>query len=247
MSTHYIESFYPDLDTERLSFNQCQALLYECLVENIQKFLTDNKRPLLLPATNHGIDTLTVRSVLDHMGIEYGTFELREILPGRSKLWDGLRARHWGFSQVEDRPNNVIATGFYGDEWILRNPYYVHLLLSTRGINLREEFDKKSHCYMKAYFEGYRKKCSRREEVSLEKLSSMICNDFQIWHVDDTYFFSPLKHPRLTRLLNADNETIIGQVTDARLSRSIIEKCNPVLLDLLDKSKNSKDPKWFKN
>ena len=99
--------------------------------------------------------------------------------------------------------------------------------------------------YMKEYFENYRKKCSANSILSTEELITQICNDFQIWHLNKTYFFSPLKHISLLTLLSADTETLLGQVTDAKLSKAIIEKCNPKLLDLIDPLKNQNDPVWF--
>ena len=74
---------------------------------------------------------------------------------------------------------------------------------------------------------------------------SQIYNDFQIWNLNSTDFFSPLKHQNLLQLLNADTNTIIEQVTDAKLSKAIIKKCNQNLLKNIDNSKNEKDPTYF--
>ncbi len=98
---------------------------------------------------------------------------------------------------------------------------------------------------MQKWFDQYRSKLAKNGKMSLEQLLQHICNDFQIWHLNTTSFISPLKHPDMLRLLSADNETILGQITNGDLSKSIIEKCNPALLDLLDQSKNSDDPDWF--
>ena len=98
---------------------------------------------------------------------------------------------------------------------------------------------------MKNYFENYRTKCSEKTNITLSELISQICNDFQIWHLNNTYFFSPLKHENLLSLLNADDNTVIGQVTDATLSKSIIERCNPNLLGSIDHLKNQNDPYYF--
>ena len=98
---------------------------------------------------------------------------------------------------------------------------------------------------MKGYFETYREKCVSKSEMAVEELISQICNDFQIWHLNNTKFLSPLKHISLLNLLTADNQTIIDQVTDAKLSKSIIEKCNPSLLRLIDNRKNQSDPSYF--
>ena len=82
-------------------------------------------------------------------------------------------------------------------------------------------------------------------DTSREELLTQICNDFQIWHLNDTTFLSPLKHETLLALLAADSETIISQVTDAKLSKAVIELLNPNLLEKLDASKNQHDPDFF--
>jgi hypothetical protein len=98
---------------------------------------------------------------------------------------------------------------------------------------------------MKNYFEGYRKKCNNKADMGINELMAQICNDFQIWHIHKTKFFSPLKHESLLHLLTADTQTIIEQVTDAKLSKSIIERCNPDLVKYIDVLKNQHDPDYF--
>ena len=177
--------------------------------------------------------------------MDYKTFDLPASAPTLSKVRSELLKNHWAFTQVKEKDNSIIVTGFYGDEWVLRNPYYAHVLLSQRGINIIDEFDKIKDCYMKGHFENYREKCVSKSEMAVEELISQICNDFQIWHLNSTKFLSPLKHISLLNLLTADNQTIIDQVTDAKLSKSIIEKCNPSLLRLIDNRKNQSDPGYF--
>lgn len=240
----YKQNFYPKISNKHITFQECHDLLFDALIENINTFILSNKAPVLLPAQG-GIDTLTIRSVFDYIGADYKTFDLPIQQQKPSSLRAELIKNHWGFAQVEEQQGVVVVTGFYGDEWILRNPYYVHILLSQRDVSVTEAFDNKTHCYMKEYFEKYRQKCGKKVDTEVEQLISQLCNDFQIWHVNDTKYFSPLKHFSLINLLSADTETVIGQVTDATLSKSIIEKCNPHLINFLDKSKNCKDPDYF--
>ena len=240
----YQENFYPRISTKLISFRDCHNILFDALIENVGTFASNNKDTVYIPAQG-GIDTLTVRSVFDFLNIKYETFDLPASPPASSQLGSALSENHWGFTQVKEENNSVIVTGFYGDEWILRNPYYAHVLLSQRDVDITKEFDKIENSYMKNYFEGYRNKCSKKSDVSTEELITQICNDFQIWHLHDTKFFSPLKHISLLDLLTADTQTIIDQVTDAKLSKSIIERCNPDLLKLIDGSKNQNDPNYF--
>tara|TARA_X000001382_G_C3173209_1_gene180274 strand:- start:217 stop:1242 length:1026 start_codon:yes stop_codon:yes gene_type:complete len=240
----YQENFYPRITYERQTFKECQDLLYDALIENIGTFTSANNKKVLIP-NQGGMDTLTVRSVFDFLGSPYELFDMPSSAPKRSTLNRNLIKNNWGFEQIQETDGAVIVTGFYGDEWILRNPYYVHCILSPRGIDICAEFDKSANCYMKEYFENYRAKCSSAVNFEVEELLKIICNDFQIWHLHDTTIFSPLKHISLLTLLSADTDTVLGQVTNAELSKSIIEKCNSKLLDRIDLVKNHNDPIYF--
>ena len=240
----YNNNFYPILSNNQLNFDECSDILFESLVENIETFAKQNSKPIYIPV-QYGIDSLTIRSVFDFLKIDYELFILPKTKPTLSKLGNLLSEKYWGFAQIEEIKNTVIVTGFHGDEWVLRNPYYVHALLSQRNISITDEIDKIENCYMKKYFENYRSKCSTKCDLTIKSLMSQICNDMQIWHLNSTYFLSPLKHKKLLQLLRADTNTIIGQATDATLSKSIIERCNRDNLKLLDELKNQDDPTWF--
>jgi hypothetical protein len=246
VEVNWDKEFYPKLPKKQLTFEQSSNILFESICENVEQFAKSNAKPVCVPKQN-GIDTLTARSVLDYLKVKYELFDLPNEKPKLSQIGEQVASKHWGFNQIQEIPNSVVVTGFYGDEWILRNPYYVHMLLSQRNKNITEIFDSINTCYMKKYFENYRKKCSVKitNENTIKDLTLMICNDFQIWHLNTTYFFSPLKHINLLNLLNADNDTIINQVTEAQLSKSVIEKCNPELLKELHTIKNQTDPEYF--
>ncbi len=238
-------NFYPEYLNLTLNFDQSHELLFESLSENVERFATANNNTVFVPVQN-GIDTLTVRSLLDFFKIKYELFDLPKTDNFIKGLQKELGKSYWGFTQIKEIKNAVIATGFYGDEWILRNPYYVHALLSRKDIDIVNVFDKNRDCYMTNWFDQhYREKCERPVELTIAQLQQMLCNDYQIWPINDTSFFSPLKHNTLLKLLHADTETIIGQVTNATLSKSIIERCNPDLLGKLEHSKNASDPEYF--
>ena len=243
VKTGYIKNFYPKIPNDRLSFKECRDILYDAVIENVGTFAANNSKPVMMPDHN-GVDTLLARSAFDYIGVDYRLFSFKG-KPKLSLMGETLAQNFWGFAQIPENQDSVVVSGFYGDEWILRNPYYAHVLLSTRGISITETFDSTEDCYMKKYFESYRSKCSVPNDTSREELLTQICNDFQIWHLNDTTFLSPLKHETLLALLAADSETIISQVTDAKLSKAVIELLNPNLLEKLDASKNQHDPDFF--
>jgi len=248
----YNTNFYPTINEKHLTFNECKNILFESLCSNIEQFAKTNTKPILIPL-HGGIDTLTIRSVFDYLKIKYEFFEFKN-KPKYSKIQEYLTRDEnskwslgWGFNQIAEKDNCVIVSGFHGDEWALRNPYYVHLILSNRNISIVDEFEKTKECYMKTFFfkEKYNEKCKNKQPTDIKKLMSIIIHDFQVWHLHKTLILAPFKHINNLQLLNADNDTLIKQVTDAELSKSIIEKCNSTLLQSIDEQKNVKDPEWF--
>jgi hypothetical protein len=239
------DDFYPVHNDVLLDFAQCHEILFGSLCENVEMFANKNSRKIYVPSQN-GIDTLTTRSLLDYFKLPYELFELPSSKWNTTNLQNKLSSANWGFTQVKEQDNSVVATGFHGDEWILRNPFYVHILLCLEGRNIVEIFDNEAQCYMKKWFDDhYRQKCCHTVDISIQELQTMLCNDYQIWPIDSTYFFSPLKHKKMLMLLHADVETLIKQVTNAELSKSIIERCSPALLGKLEHSKNTTDPVYF--
>lgn len=239
----YQEKFYPKIPNDRLSFKECKEILFDAVIENTGTFVANNNKQIMIPS-QAGADTLLARSVFDYLGVSYTLFDF-DTKPILSRLGDHLAKNFWGFSQVPEFDDRVVVCGFFGDEWVLRNPYYVHILMSGRGISITEKFDSIKNCYMKKYFESYRNKCSVASHKSREKLLTEICNDFQIWHLNSTIFFSPFKHESLLTLLAADTETVLSQVTNAELTKSVMEMLNPTLVNQIDAYKNQNDPDFF--
>ena len=220
------------------------ALIKKVLLDNTRAFRDDNTLDILVP-NNNGLDTLTVRSVLDYLNVDYKLFDIEKL--NYKKLQNTLEKDYYGFNQIQEfKSPKCVITGFYGDEYILRNPYYVQNILKSRGQDLVKIFDAKPDCYMRKFFDlVYREKCKKIEPVNVDKVSQMICNDIQVWHINNTMIFTPFKDKRLLSLLECDSDIIIDQITDGKLSKMVIEHFNKDLLKQLDHSKNSNDPSWF--
>ena len=99
---------------------------------------------------------------------------------------------------------------------------------------------------MKNFFDlAYKEKCSALGPLDITKIKQMICNDVQVWHINNTMLFTPFRDKRLLKLLECSSSVLVNQVTDGKLSKIVIEHFNSDLLNLLDKSKNQNDPDWF--
>ena len=166
------------------------------MLDNTKAFLKDNTLDILVP-NNNGLDTLTVRSVLDYLDVDYKLFDIEKL--DYKKLQNTLEKDYYGFNQIQEFDSSkCVITGFYGDEYILRNPYYVQNILKSRGQDLVKIFDAKPDCYMRKFFDlVYREKCKKIEPVNVDKVSQMICNDIQVWHINNTMIFTPFKDKRL--------------------------------------------------
>ena len=240
----YIQNFYENKD-RKLNEVKTIDLIKEVLLENIKTFLSTNNKKIIVP-NNNGLDTLVVRSILNFLKVDYQLFDIQKL--NYTPLQQLLEKKYYGFNQIQlFKTPTCIITGFYGDEYILRNPYYVQSLIRDNNIDLVEIFKKNKSCYMYNFFsQVYQKKCSKiTKKESKQKIKEMICNDIQVWHIDNTFLFTPFKDFRLLELLNCDNTTIISQVTEGVLSKKVIEYFDPTLLKNVDYKKNSNDPYWF--
>ena len=216
----------------------------DILLENTKKFLDCNTLPILVP-NNNGVDTLTARSILDYLQVPYELFDLKKL--AYSNFHKELEKDYYGFNQIQefDTPK-VVLTGFYGDEFLLRNPYYVQSLIREEDCDLIDVFAVNNNCYMKKFFDlVYKEKCKNTKKQPLQKIYEMICNDQQVWHINNTMIWTPFKDKRLLSLLQCHQNVILEQVTEATLSKSLIEHFNSELLNQVDASKNETDPAWF--
>jgi len=239
----YKEGFYKTTDK---IFNTDQAVdfIKDILLDNTKDFVSKNNKELVV-FENNGIDSLLSRSVLDFLGVDYKIYKIEKLK--YTPLQKQLVKKYYGFNQIQlfEAPTCII-TGFYGDEYLLRNPGYIQSLIRDEKIDLVEIFEKTESCYMKDFFnKTYLDKCKKITKQTKQKVKEMICNDIQVWHIDNTFVFSPFKDKRFLELLNCDLDTTISQVTDGTISKKLIKYFNPELSKKIDKSKNSIVPYWF--
>ena len=205
------------------------------LIECSGKLQTD--LPIFCSDSN-GVDSVAVKSALDYCRKKYTP--IRMSISTKAHLG-------WGYRQLfETDTPHIQATGFCGDELLLRNPLYCQWLLDSRNVDLVAEFDKIDHSYMKGFFnKRYREKVSAEVgrftefKHGYEHTANVSLNDFQMWHTDDTITFTPFRNHKMgLQGLQADCDAILDQVVHAGISKEIIRLLNPNNLSLLSKHKN---------
>ena len=240
----YIQDFYKTND-KKLNESKTIDLIKEVLLENVKTFLSTNNKEILLPS-NNGLDTLLVQSVLNFLKVDYQTFNIQKLK--YTALQQSIKEKYYGFNQIQLFKNpTCIISGFYGDEYLLRNPYYVQHLIKDDNTDLVKIFEQYKSSYMSKFFmRDYKEKCLKiLKKSDKQKIKEMICNDIQVWHIDNTFVFTPFKDFRLLELLNCEWSVIVDQITDGKLSKKLIECFDPALLKNIDAFKNINDPYWF--
>jgi hypothetical protein len=202
-------------------------------------------------ANTGGVDTALVRAALDYAGVKYTTTD--KVTESKSSNHAYVWAHHhaapgnfWGYDQLADTQEpHIQATGFWGDEWMQRNPLYVHLYLQQWDIDITAEFDaQEDEVYMTRFFnKGYRDKIAGFDCTNnpRQQMANMMINDLQMWHMDECLTWTPLCHPEVFgSMLRLPPDAVIGQCLRADFSKRLISTLNPKRLEGLNKHKNNR-------
>lgn len=198
-----------------------------------------------------GVDTALARAALDYAGTRYTVVDqrTRHKSPNHQYVWDNNERAgggFWGYDQLAntDEPH-IQATGFWGDEWMQRNPLYVSMYLHQHGRDITKEFDSVAgEAYMTRFFnEGYRDKIAKFDPTRnpTGHMIDMMTNDFQMWHMDECLTWTPLHSSVVFEsLLRLPPEAAIAQCLHADFSRQLITMLNPDLIEGINGHKNNR-------
>jgi len=246
----------PDIIKDK-SIDDMAAIIAPMMIKKIEGFMKYNNVVDLEIQATGGLDTLTVRALLDICAIDYKLIDIKPFKDGcnwtndTNSMMDILSKYHWGFQQCNYYDDiTYVATGFWGDELLMRNPLQVHWILNHYDIDLSNEYTKHPDSYMLGYFQqAYKEKLIERDKIfSNENELYQYSLDYaldepQITHVDNVIMFSPFKGIDIyMKTLNMTNEAILEQVINGALQKKIIYDINPKLLDCLEKYKNRRIP-----
>jgi len=128
----------------------------------------------------------------------------------------------------------------------MRNPLYVHWLLSYFGTDLLREASRQPKVYMFKFIKhDYRGKILKKNKVfdseqDLYKTLEQWClRNYQINHLNNTIMFTAYKDLEILKLsFRMSNAAILSQVIDGGLQKEVDNPIDPSLMHELDKSKN---------
>ena len=205
-----------------------------------------------------GIDTVTLLALLKGVGdqifdlmnyqyFEYDKFTNRNIAD--------IQQQHWAYRQIHHfiDNNTILASGAYGDEYMMRGPYTIAMWCAWQNINIVDML-KKSSGYHVDYFclpknlMVFQSAWDRRADIQsqypeykdlVRQILDVNANDHQHWHLGKTLTWTPFLNPELTKLmLRLSVEDMLGQIINADVSRAVIQSLHPDCCKLLSLTKN---------
>ena len=226
------------------------------LLTKVNNFVKHNTLPVKTFLSG-GVDSMLVYSyvsrftnveVLDREHLEFDSFYLKN---------SSVLRNMWAYKQIHHWCNPTILTsGTPGDEYMLRNPETAQLFCVHYGkdlIDMLEDEQYKGH-YHYTYFiknikkmediaNGKNKLIKANKKYFINSICKNLLNDYQHFHLGNTLTYTPLRDLRIAKsVLQLNFDDAIGQITDAKLTRDLIAKNNPKLLDYISPQKNLHNP-----
>lgn len=239
-----------------LSLEEASKHINEILTENIKNFLNYNKIEKLNVLFSAGIDTLTVWSIVDNLGLDYNlhiTTPKSKNLFGvkqeyESDLIDLCRQKFWGYKMTSCYvKENWYITGFYSERVQLREVSQGHVIANYMNKKLCEISNKSDYLYY--FLQRPNSKVNNypkydNEQDVLDWCNESVFYDHQMWHIDNNYHFSPFNDLRITEVMNQLSLTdIVSNALNATIQKNIINYNRPDFLQLLSDYKNE-GPVW---
>lgn len=194
-------------------------------------------------AKTRGVDSTVIRAVMDYMSIKYELCDkVHPIHPFHEHVYNNHNKIFWGYKQIGNNTKpHIQVTGFCGDEYLQRNPMYVHWYLKEYNIDVVKLFENYDHSYAKKYYEqNFKENIKKFNDIKnpRQHLINHLTNDFQMWHINQCITFTPFCSKEILEIsLNMDPNVVASQVVHADIHKSIIKKLNPKLLDIISADK----------
>lgn len=240
-----------NIPTEKHSLNDAVYKINELLNKSISAFCDTNKKPIKIPITG-GVDSLLIYSILKNKKINF------EILDFEHKEWDYFlrqnfkdilkTSKQFIVSSIWKDQSNVVANGHYGDQIFMREVWLLILFCRLNDINYNDIKDNFKSSYNYEFFVKQEKLLNKeltKECYSIDK-NKIIGKMFSflhavelIWHINKTYYWTPLKNLQIFKIiLNLNTKDFIDNAFNCTIQRRLIELNCPETLDLLSDKKN---------
>lgn len=204
-----------------------------------------------------GIDTVTLLALFKHVNLDFDLidYEYFQYDQFTNQNIAAIRRQHWAYNQIHywSDQNAILASGAYGDEYMMRGPNNIALWCAWQNIDLVDMLEK-STGYHVGYFSlpknlaVFKTAWDRRLDIQrkypmyqdlVRQILDVNANDHQHWHLGKTLTWTPFLDPELTKLmLRLSVDDMLHQILDAGISRQIIARLDPNCIKVLSSTKN---------
>ena len=234
-----------------ITLEEASIQINEVLRENVVNFFKYNKIDKLNVLFTGGIDTLTVWSLVDSLGHDYdfhlpvpSSFKsLGRNQEYQSDLMDLCSKKFWSYNLTSCyTKENWYITGFYSERIQLREVTQGHAIANYVGKKLHEITTSKDYLYhflQRPILKINNAPTLTNEQDLLDHCNESVYYDYQMWHIDNNYHFSPFYDIRITDIVNQLSlDDILSNALNVIIQKNIIKYNRPDFLQLLSDYKN---------
>jgi len=249
LSTLTYELLDSYFDFSPMSEDDAITAIDSVIDNNFKNILSKNKDPIIVMITG-GIDTILGFSYLKKYTDNYKilTYEHIDFTDFICKNWALFKKRNSSEGFLHFNGSNLILAGGWGDERLLRDPRICNLNFKLHNSSILSEIEQHSGEYQylisqtPAYKAGYLEQDSYPIMNEFETFNEMYNINIHVrgWgHVEENLYFSPLKDLQITNyMLRLPYDVQKKQLFDGYLSKKLIERNDPDLLNYISKYKN---------
>lgn len=241
-----------NIDTAELTFAQALDQVDTILSARTEQFLRHNTLPVRVFLSG-GVDSMLVYSYIQKYTDQYELVKCQHIDYDRFWLlnYNELR-RNWGYAQIHHWTDPcVLTSGAPGDEFMLRSPTTANLYLLVHNTSIPELLElpgAKSLLHYSYFTEPkHTKLFDQQQQLEVQssedlhwRLSNIVVNDWQHWHIGNTMTWTPLRDIEIFKtILRMPYADCVDQILDSTFSRALIARNNPQLNELISDQKNT--------
>lgn len=242
-----------DIPDQESTFDAVVNTVDEMLTEKFDYFFSVNDLPVKIFLSG-GIDTTLMLGYLQKLEIPHEVVLAEHV--DFDRFWvmnhNTIVTNHWAYQQMHHWKNpTILVSGCPGDEFTLRNPSIANMLALHHGTSINELFARSGKENLhQSYFrndENQKKFLDQSCQAPIadrqtlyQTILDQAINDHQHWHLGNTLTFTPMRDLLiLKQFLTLPWNHQVEQMLDASVSRALIARQNPDLLQLLSAQKNT--------
>jgi hypothetical protein len=243
---------------ELLTVDQVTDRILDRVIRSAQQFLKHNQLPINTFRSG-GLDTAFLYALANRLEITHTEWKEAVIEPNdwinqnTEKLecfWAYKQIHHWNRS-------NIILTGSHGDEYFLRGPFVISMIMAWHDIDFVKILQQYPNAYhyhyfskpknLKLFVSEFQNRSALKEryptfQTLCDQIINILANDHQHWHLGHTLTWTPQKDLDIARwALCLSIEDLIQNSLHGSLIRNCIQRLMPSAIEAVTKYKNRPD------